>query len=157
MCGTNGQFQRVNPTSQVALFSLCIGDCTDLQSIQWNIYQGTYNSSFNTVQWTLFDQMVARENVWFFGRQHSNFTATSGLFLDYPQISFWQFEVVYQFSVESSASTIDFATNQPPSNGSCMIDPPSGITTTVFTVSCVDWFDEDGIKDYSLYGRIIGE
>ena len=154
MCGASGQFQLVNPTSQIALYSLCIGNCADLQNIQWNIYQGTFNSSSTTTQWMIFDQMISYENIWFFGRHNTNFTATSQLFLHSPQINFWRFEVVYQFSIENSASTINFATNQPPTNGSCSIDPSSGITTTPFTVICIDWYDANDIKDYSLYGRI---
>ena len=43
--------------------------------------------------------------------------------------------------------------NQPPRNGSCSIAPSNGTTSTLFTVLCPDWFDEDGIKDYSVYGK----
>jgi len=44
--------------------------------------------------------------------------------------------------------------NRPPSNGSCSISPHNGTTTTtLFTISCHNWFDEDEIKDYSLYRR----
>ena len=44
--------------------------------------------------------------------------------------------------------------NSPPRNGSCSISPSNGTTLTLFSVSCPDWFDEDGIKDYSLYRLI---
>jgi hypothetical protein len=47
---------------------------------------------------------------------------------------------------------MNFIINQPPSNGSCSINPLNGTTTTLFTISCPNWFDEDGVKDYSLYG-----
>ena len=40
MCIPNFEFQLVNPTTQVALFSICIGNCTTIQNITWNIYQG---------------------------------------------------------------------------------------------------------------------
>ncbi|CAF4191891.1 unnamed protein product, partial [Adineta steineri] len=39
MCVPNLEFQLLNPTTQVALFTLCIGTCTNLQSIKWSIYQ----------------------------------------------------------------------------------------------------------------------
>ena len=32
-----------------------------------------------------------------------------------------------------------------------LISPSNGTTTTLFQISCPNWFDEDGIKDYSLY------
>lgn len=63
----------------------------------------------------------------------------------------WRFEVVYSFPTQTSSSPLNFMINQLPRNGSCSIDPANGTTLTLFTVSCPDWFDEDGIKDHSLY------
>ena len=155
MCTVSRDFQLVNPTTQVALFSRCIGNCTNVQNIQWNVYQGISNSSSNTTQWILFNQINFYDNIWFFGRQNVNFTATNDLFLNNLQIDLWQFEVVYQFSSESGSSSMNFVTNKAPSNGSCVMDPQLGVTTTLFTVSCFNWFDENGIKDYSLYSMKI--
>ena len=62
----------------------------------------------------------------------------------------WRFEVVYSFSSGRSSSSLNFLINRPPRNGSCSIQPENGTTTTPFIVSCPGWFDEDGIKDYSL-------
>ena len=67
------------------------------------------------------------------------------------QITYWRFEVVYTFVSETSLSALDFIINQPPSNGSCTINPLNGTTSTLFDISCPDWFDEDEIKDYSFY------
>ncbi|CAF4450350.1 unnamed protein product, partial [Adineta steineri] len=98
MCVPNLEFQLLNPTTQVALFTVCIGTCTNLESIKWNIYQGSENStSSNSTQWTLFNQTSSYENIWFFGTNTSNFTATDLLFLNNLQISLWRFEVVYTF------------------------------------------------------------
>ncbi len=72
MCVPNLEFQLVNPTTQVALFATCTGNCTTLQSIIWNIYQGSANSSSNVTQWILFNQMNAYENIWFFGKNLSH-------------------------------------------------------------------------------------
>jgi hypothetical protein len=156
MCSPNLEFQLLNPTTQVALFAICIGTCVNIESIRWNIYQSTDNSSSsNATQWTLFNQMNSYENIWFFGAQTTNFTAINQLFLDNPQISLWRFEVVYTFPSETSTSALNFIINQPPFNGSCTISPQNGTTTTLFTVSCPNWYDSDGIKDYSLYGKEI--
>ncbi|CAF0845277.1 unnamed protein product [Adineta steineri] len=98
MCVPNLEFQLLNPTTQVALFTVCIGTCTNLQSIKWNIYQGSDNStSSNSTQWILFNNTILYENIWFFGTNTSNFTATDQLFLNNLQISLWRFEVVYTF------------------------------------------------------------
>jgi len=153
MCAPNLEYQLVNPTTQVALFSMSIGNTSIIENMTWNIYSGEINSSSsaNYSLWTLFNQINSFENIWFFGRNTSNFTATNQLFLNNPQVKLWRFEVVYSFPTETSVSALNFVINQPPSNGSCTISPTNGSTTTLFTVSCPDWFDEDGIKDYSFY------
>ncbi|CAF4055669.1 unnamed protein product, partial [Adineta steineri] len=151
LCVPNLEYQFVNPTTQVALFAICVGNCINLQNIKWNIYQGSDNSSSNYTQWTLFNNTILYENTWFFGKNTSNFTATNQLFLSNPQINLWRFEVVYTFLNETSTSALNFIINQPPYNGSCSINPLNGTTTTLFTIECPDWYDTDGIKDYSLY------
>jgi hypothetical protein len=85
----------------------------------------------------------------------SRFTSLNSLFLGNPEISFWRFEVVYTFPTEKSTSSLNFIINQPPQNGSCSINPLNGTTSTVFTINCTDWLDDDGIKDYSFFSKII--
>ena len=80
----------------------------------------------------------------------ANFTVTKEFFLWNASINLWRFEVVYSFSTDRSSSSLNFVVNQPPRNGTCSIDPQNGTTTTLFTVSCPHWLDEDQIKDYSL-------
>jgi hypothetical protein len=70
MCVPNLEFQLVNPTTQVALFSICTGNCTTLQTIKWNIYHGIINSSLNVTKWNLLNQMNSYENIWFFGKYY---------------------------------------------------------------------------------------
>ena len=86
------------------------------------------------------------------GRNTTNFTATNQLFLANPQVRYWRFEAVFSFVTEISSSALNFVINQPPSNGSCSISPLQGTTTTLFTISCPGWLDEDGIKDYAVTG-----
>jgi hypothetical protein len=61
---------------------------------------------------------------------------------------------MYTFLSETSSSSIHFVVNQSPLNGSCSINPRTGITSTSFNISCSNWFDKDGIKDYSLYSML---
>ena len=155
MCALNLEFQLVNPTTQVALFSICTESYSFIRNIVWNIYYGEINSSSNYTLWTKFNQTDLYENSWFFGLQTSNFTATDDLFSAKPELTLWRFEVVYTFESEISSSSLNFIINQPPINGSCSISPKNGTTSTSFSISCPDWFDEDGIKDYSLYCMLI--
>jgi hypothetical protein len=59
MCSLNQQFYYVNPSTQLALVSICFGDCLSVVSIQWNIYQGSIDSMNKTVQWNLFPSITS--------------------------------------------------------------------------------------------------
>ena len=54
LCVPNLEYQLINPTTQVALFALCLGNCTLPRNLTWNIYRGENNASQNITQWTLF-------------------------------------------------------------------------------------------------------
>ena len=90
----------------------------------------------------------------FLGTRTSNFTATNQLFLDNPTVNYWRFEVIYTFASENSSSALNLVINESPENGSCLINPLNGTMMTLFTISCPNWFDADGIKDYSLYSIV---
>ena len=72
MCIPNLEYQFVNPTTQVALYSFCLRSCPGLLNITWNIYQGQANASSNLTQWTLLPSITSFENIWFFGRYDSS-------------------------------------------------------------------------------------
>ena len=169
MCILNEEYQLVNPTTQVALFSVCLDNCPSIQNISWNIYRGTRTATSNTTQWTLIRSVIRYPNIWFFGESNhrrsiwisrfypgtntSNFTATKHLFLSNPQVLYWRFAVVYSFLTETSVSALNFVVNQPPVNGTCSVSPLNGTTSTLFKVSCPNWIDADSIKDYFLFGE----
>lgn len=157
----------IHRTNQLSLFSLCLDNCSTDNNITWNVYQTSSfsNSSLNITHWILFNQTEP----WFFSRSSSlsrwseideisgsatkNFTVTSDLFLANPQIDWWRFEVVY--SSWSERSSVQFMINRPPRNGSCSISPLNGTTLTPFLLSCLHWFDEDQIQDYSLFSLFL--
>jgi hypothetical protein len=68
LCIPNLEFQLLNPTTQVALFSVCVGQCSSLLNITWHVYEGSLNGSSPLVRWRLFNLTSQYENVWFFGR-----------------------------------------------------------------------------------------
>ncbi|CAF3687941.1 unnamed protein product, partial [Rotaria socialis] len=114
LCGENVEYQYVNPTTQVALFSTCTDNCQSINNITWNIYQGVMNTTSNVVQWTAFQNVKQYENIWFFGSNTANFTAKNNLFVSNALINYWRFEVVYSSSLQNGSSTIDFEINQSP-------------------------------------------
>ena len=112
MCTPNLEYQFINSTTQVALFSVCLDNCTSLINITWNIYQGLMNLSTNKTEWIPFIQLNSSIDNRFFGKYSSvirfqsitffqigmntsNFTATTELFTENTQIYYWSFEVIY--------------------------------------------------------------
>jgi hypothetical protein len=73
LCIPNVEFQRVNPTTQVALFSVCENNCMPNANIKWHIYYGIMYSAINYTDWSLFNQTMFHENNWFFGKEILNF------------------------------------------------------------------------------------
>ncbi|CAF1005529.1 unnamed protein product [Adineta steineri] len=133
-CVPNLEYQFVNPTTQVALFIHCT-----IQHLQILL-----NGLYLIIQFymKIFGFLVQIQVI---------FTATNQLFLNNPQINLWRFEVVYTFLSAISTSALNFIINQPPANGPCSINPFDGTITTLFTIECPNWYDVDGIQDYSLY------
>ena len=57
LCIANREFQDINPTTQVALFAFCLGNCSRLQTSTWKIYRGEIDPSLNeSTRWILFDR-----------------------------------------------------------------------------------------------------
>lgn len=83
----------------------------------------------------------------------SNLTSTIDLFVNNPNVNYWRFQVVYTVGSMISSGFIDFMVNSVPQSGMCLISPLSGTTSTVFTITCSNWLDSNGIKDYSFYSR----
>jgi len=67
-------------------------------------------------------------------------------------IIYWKFEVIYKFQMGISSSSIYFKKNSVPSNRNCSINPPNGTISTLFNIVCSNWFEENEIKDYSVFG-----
>ena len=67
LCVPNMEYQFVNPTTQVSLFSQCLPLCTAINNITWTVYQGIMNASSNIVRWTPYPGMKQYENIWFYG------------------------------------------------------------------------------------------
>lgn len=85
------------------------------------------------------------------GVNTKNLTIMKDLFRKNPAIKYWKFEVLYRFSTGISSSALHFIRNQGPTDGWCHMIPSNETDTTSFTISCLNWTDQDGIKDYSLY------
>ena len=68
MCSLALEYQLINPTTQVALRSVCIGNCGSLIGITWQIYHGAMNPSNTTVEWTPLNSTNTSLESQFFGK-----------------------------------------------------------------------------------------
>ncbi|CAF4665152.1 unnamed protein product [Rotaria sp. Silwood1] len=151
ICLLVDEYHLINPTTQLALTSLWLNSEVNQSFnglITWNIYQGSMNT---TMQWTLLPNIRTYAYNWFFGIDSENFTATKDLFINYPSVKYWRFEVIYSMDSIHGIGAIDFMINSPPENGTCSISPHNGTTTTLFTIICENWIDANGVRDYSFY------
>ncbi len=72
MCLPNVQYQRINPTTQAVVTSECL-TCENAVNtvIEWNVYSG-FQSGYpnNDIQWILYPNMDAYENILFYGKNN---------------------------------------------------------------------------------------
>ena len=136
-------FEYINPHTPLALISICSNNCPLNVNITWNIYQ----NSNRTNQWILLDN-----DHYLLGKHTNKLTILKDFFAENDQIIYWRFQVIYSFEFGIYQSTFDIEINQPPSPGSCTIDPLYGSMNTLFTINCSNWYDKDQIKDYTFYG-----
>ena len=107
----------------------------------------------NSNQYTLFTNTSYYYTT---GQSNSDLTILSDLFTDYPLQVIWKIELVVYISSRnvSGYSSILINVNFPPSSGSCNVNPTSGTTITLFTITCVGWIDPDGsLFSFAYYGK----
>ncbi|CAF1285557.1 unnamed protein product [Rotaria sordida] len=151
ICPLVNEYHLLNPNTQVELTSLWINHRVNQSfdgTIMWNLYQGSMNT---TIQWILIPNIRTDVENWFFEINSENFTATKGLFINYPNVKYWRFEVIYSMNSIHSIGAIDFMIDSPPENGTCSINPLNGMTSTVSTIICSNWSDTNDIIGYSFY------
>jgi hypothetical protein len=69
MCDSSDvEYQYINPSTQIALFSYCFDNCPSIGNITWIIYQGLMHSSSRMIQWIPFKSPNLLENRWAFGK-----------------------------------------------------------------------------------------
>lgn len=175
ICNSHLGSPKINRQTQLSLYSKCVGLCLGPLSIRWDIYREVFDSNSNTTRLVIVDLNSSTTNSpfyfgqlnivdrWeidhdirsFLGRTTSNLTVTNQLLQTYSNVTKWHFHAFYLFNTEQAKGTITLNVNQPPRNGSCSMDPKNGTISTLFSVSCRNWYDDDDIKDYSIYGRIL--
>jgi hypothetical protein len=97
-------------------------------------------------------QPIKRSMNFFSGLDTKNLTIMKDFFIENNGIIYWRFEVIYSLESEISKKEFDMEINEEPKNGFCSINPSNGTLTSLFTINCSNWFDQDEIKDFTFYG-----
>jgi hypothetical protein len=145
-------YLKINANDQLDLKGACLSGCknTNLKHT-FNIFMldGIKNET------------IKLENQSYYFTTDSsklNLAIRKELFQDFSTFKYWKIELV-SFSFDknlTTSSSLLFYVNQPPVPGMCNINPKNGTTSTLFTIYCTDWKDDDGgLVNYAFYGNFL--
>ena len=142
-------FTKINSNDQLDLIGSCVSNCngTNLEYNFTLFYMPT-----GALSWTPFSQDS------YYVKTNEKFIIKKQLFTDYPYV-LWKVQMTgslinyFNENLESATSTL-FYVNYSPKSGTCDINPKSGNTNDLFTLSCLNWLDSDGfVAKYVYYGK----
>lgn len=58
MCSSKSRLIYINSNTQLGFYSLCLGTCSSIIQMKWNIYQGNINRSTGFIDWILIDSSL---------------------------------------------------------------------------------------------------
>jgi hypothetical protein len=146
---------KINSNDQLDLKGSCLSNCDGKSfNFQFNLYQ--MDPVFKN--WTLFTN-----NSYFYqtGLLNEYLVIVKDLFTDFSNQAYWKVElnfelITFKGEILTASSSIIFYVNFSPINGMCIISPTTGTTSTLFTVNCNNWIDQDGdVVSYSYYGKLL--
>jgi len=97
----------------------------------------------------------------FLGENSQGIGVSEALFLDYPQVTQFQFSLSFEVKSGTSSAQTGFASldafvNKLPFGGTCSISPKYVSSAEMpFYVTCEDWRDDNGIQKYEIYGMCL--
>ena len=143
------QYMKINANDQLDLQGTCLVGCSgsDLK-FTYNLYQ----LDTITNQWLLF----TNSSYYYTENNGLSLTMLENLFSDYSSQTIWKVELVALIPSRnaSGSSSVMFYVNFPPRSGSCDVNPKNGSTNTLFSISCSNWVDPDGVVvSYAYYGN----
>jgi hypothetical protein len=147
---------QINGNDQLDLKGSCLSGCQngDILTFSYNLY--SLNSGTN--QWNIF---IDNSYYYLTGKTLSDLTIKKQLFSDLYTQNIWKIDLILTDLnpilnlTQIATSSLIFFVNQPPSAGTCDINPKSGNTSTLFAISCINWIQHDGspVLNYVFYGK----
>jgi hypothetical protein len=144
---------KINSNDQLDLRGSCLSNCDGKSLVyHFNLYQ--MDPVFKN--WTLFTN-----NSYYFntGLENDYFVVKKDLFSDFAYQAYWKVELSLELTTRTgeifiTSSSMNLFINFSPTNGLCDISPLTGTTSTLFTITCSNWIDNDGvISSYSYFGN----
>jgi hypothetical protein len=158
---------KINPNNQLMLTGFCLKYCTNALSYKYKIYKlwKIKNTDIDIQEkWYPFSSEFQNGSNLYTGENSTELTAFQTLFKSDNLTFVWKFEfevesVSLYNGVSTGISSLIVFINQVPNNGSCTIFPLNGTAvSTIFTISCANWYDPDGeIVKYTYFGNYMGD
>jgi len=129
-----------------------------LSSVHENKCQRSAGSSRHLSSWMITNQWLLFTNSSYYYTENNGLSLTmlENLFSDYSSQTIWKVELVALIPSRnaSGSSSVMFYVNFPPRLGWCDVNPKNGSTNTLFSISCSNWVDPDGVVvSYAYYGN----
>ena len=146
---------QINGNDQLDLKGSCLSGCkiNDVLTFSFNLY------IFDSIS-RKWNQFTKSSYYYLTGKTQSDLTIKKHLFSDYKNQSVWKIDLILinknplQDQTQLATSSLIVYVNQPPSSGTCDIDPKSGTTSTFFSITCSNWIQLVGgpVLNYVFYG-----
>jgi len=146
---------KINSNDQLDIKGACLSNCLG-KSLTYSFSLYKMDNVFNT--WTLFTN---KSYFYTTGHLNSYLVVLKDLFRDFPSQIYWKVELninvtTFKDEIFPASSSIIFYVNFSPCSGLCTLNPLTGTTNTVFSISCFNWIDLNGqVLFYSYYGKFL--
>ncbi|XP_060063521.1 uncharacterized protein LOC132543982 [Ylistrum balloti] len=145
---------EVSATTKLSLCADCQANCQLVSSYKWTLSQEQFQWGWEPIPYSLIAQYING----LLADSSELISFKEGIFNTVATSNPMRISLTTTLTNGNTSSmSLDIIVNKPPANGTCTVSPGTGqVTTTMFTLTCQDWVDVDGIARYAFYVKTSG-
>lgn len=143
-CVRRNQMLRFNPDKQIIIDVTCLSGCTASTYFTYKVEVNS-NQTLITYAGPLSFQITTGDSI----------VISPSAFQTYTNETFWRVTVIANETGQVESSSLTLVKNKLPYGGQCTVDKTIGTAmSTLFTIMCFNWADDDGsIVRYEYFGN----